>query len=133
MFKMENHYADEIIAHAMAEAPLECCGVLVGKANKIMKMFRTTNSEKSPTRYSVEPNELLLIYREMNQRDWQLLAVYHSHPYSEAYPSPTDIKLAGFLDVLHIIVSLKEAVPLVRGFRLSGGCVKEETLNITEA
>ena len=132
MFRLEKRYAEEIIAHALAEAPLECCGILAGTNDKVMKLYRTANSEKSPLRYNVEPNELLRIYRELDEKDWQLLVVYHSHPHSEAYPSLTDIKLAQCLDVLHLIVSLRETVPVVRAFWLSGGQVKEEPLSIVE-
>ena len=132
MFRLEKRYAEDIIAHARAEAPLECCGILAGTDDKVLKLYRTTNSQKSPLRYNVEPNELLRIYRELDEKDWQLLAIYHSHPHSEAYPSLTDIKLAQCLDVLHLIVSLRESVPVVRAFWLSGGQVKEETVSIVE-
>ena len=133
LFRLDKRYAEEIIAHGQAEAPLECCGILAGIDDKVMKLYRTTNSEKSPLRYNVEPHELLRIYRELDEKGWQLLAIYHSHPNSEAYPSATDIKLAQFLDVLHLIVSLREVVPLVRAFWLSGGQIKEETVSIVEA
>ncbi len=79
-------------------------------------------------RYSLEPRELLNIYREIDQKNWQLLAVYHSHPRTEAYPSPTDIKLAELVDAVYIIVSLRDPVPAVRAFRLSGGQVQEEIM-----
>lgn len=130
MLGLERCYFEEIIAHARAEMPMECCGVLAGKANKVLKLYRTTNSEKSPVRYSVKPEELLQIYRELEEKDWQLLAVYHSHPQGEAFPSLTDINLAQYPDVLHLIVSLSEDVPVVRAFWLSGGQVKEEMLCI---
>jgi len=132
LFRLEKRYAEEIIAHARAEAPLECCGILAGTDDKVLKLYRTTNSEKSPLRYNVEPNELLRIYRELDEKDWQLLAIYHSHPHSEAYPSLTDVKLAQCFDVLHLIVSLRETVPVVRAFWLSDGQVKEETVSIVE-
>ena len=132
MFRLEKRYVDDIIAHARAEAPLECCGILAGTSHEVLKLYRTTNSEKSPLRYSVEPNELLRIYRELDEKDWQLLAIYHSHPHSEAYPSLTDINLAQCIDVLHLIVSLHETVPVVRAFWLSGGQVKEEKVSIAE-
>jgi [CysO sulfur-carrier protein]-S-L-cysteine hydrolase len=130
LFRLEKRYVEDIIAHAKAEAPLECCGILAGTDDKVLKLYRTTNSEKSPLRYNVEPEELLCIYQELDEKGWQLLAVYHSHPYSKAYPSLTDIKLAQCLDVLHIIVSLRETVPVVRAFWLSGGHVREETAEI---
>ncbi len=125
MFKLERNYIQEIIAHARAEAPIECCGVLAGMGSNVTKLYRTINCEKSSSRYSVEPGELLRIYRELDEKDWRLLAVYHSHPYSDAYPSPIDIKLAQFLDIIHVIVSLNGPEPVVRAFRLADGSVKE--------
>jgi proteasome lid subunit RPN8/RPN11 len=122
-----------MIAHALAEAPLECCGILAGANDKVLKLFRTTNSEQSPLRYNVEPHELLCIYRQLDEEGWQLLAIYHSHPHSEAYPSAQDIKLAQWLDVLYLIISLREARPVMRAFWLSGGQVKEEPLSLVEA
>ena len=84
MFQIERHFIDDMIAHARAEDPNECCGLLVGKDGRVVKLFRTTNSEKSPECYKVEPGELLQVYNEMDTQGWELLAIYHSHPHTQA-------------------------------------------------
>jgi proteasome lid subunit RPN8/RPN11 len=95
LFNLEKKYADEMVDHARAESPNECCGVLAGSNGKVIKLYRTTNSERSPFRYKIDSVEMLAIYKEIQNKRWQILGVYHSHIHTEAYPSTTDIK-SGF-------------------------------------
>ena len=129
VFVLERKYADEIIAHARQEAPNECCGVLAGRDGRVEKLFRAVNSEKSPYRYNVDPQDLLRIYRQCDASGWDFLAIYHSHTHTEAYPSPTDVGLAAWPDSLYLIVSLADPEnPVLRGFRIQDGRVSEEDL-----
>ena len=120
-----------MVSHARQEMPNECCGVLLGKNGRVIKLFRTTNSEHSPIRYSIEPNELIKIYQEMDDHGWELLGIYHSHLNHEAYPSPFDIKYAYFPQSLYIIISLNDsAQPIVRAFYISKGEISEQELKV---
>ena len=131
MFRLEKRYAEEMIAHARAEAPNECCGVLAGKGGKIAKLFRAKNAEKSPVRYNIDPQELLKLYQEIEGQGWELLGIYHSHTQSQAYPSPTDVRLALWPDSLYFIVSLMdEKRPRIRAFRIVDGVISEEELEV---
>ena len=131
MFVLERKYADEIIAQARDEAPNECCGVLAGRDGRVEKLFRAVNAEKSPYRYNVDPQDLLRIYRECDASGWDFLAIYHSHTHTEAYPSPTDVRLAAWPESTYIIVSLADAEsPVLRAFRIQDGRVSEEELKI---
>jgi proteasome lid subunit RPN8/RPN11 len=131
VFVLERKHADEIIAQARAEAPNECCGVLAGRDGRIEKLFRAVNAEKSPYRYNVDPHDLLRIYRECDAKGWDFLAIYHSHTHTEAYPSPTDVRLAAWPESTYIIVSLADLEnPVLRAFRIQDGRVSEEELGI---
>ena len=131
MFVLERKYADEIIAQAREEAPNECCGVLAGRGGRVEKLFRTVNAEKSPYRYNVDPHDLLRIYRECDANGWDFLAIYHSHTHTEAYPSPTDVRLAAWPESVYIIVSLADPEnPVLKAFRIQDGRVSEEELGI---
>jgi [CysO sulfur-carrier protein]-S-L-cysteine hydrolase len=133
MLTLEKAYVDEMIAHARLEAPAECCGLLAGKDGRVVRLYRTTNTLHSPFRYSVEPLEMINVFQELDKQGWELLGIYHSHPHSEAYPSATDLKYAFFPRSLYFIVTLKDSVqPPVRAFRITGGKIEEETLNISE-
>jgi proteasome lid subunit RPN8/RPN11 len=132
MFTIETHYIDDMIAHALREAPLECCGVLGGRDGRVLKLYQATNAEHSRYCYNIEPQELFRINQECEENGWQFLAIYHSHPDSAAYPSPTDVRLAALWpESLYFIISLiNPENPEVRAFRIRDGEVTEEKLEI---
>jgi proteasome lid subunit RPN8/RPN11 len=131
MFTIEKHYIDQMIAHAIDKAPLECCGVLGGRDGRVLKLYQTTNAEHSRYCYDIDRPELARINRECEENGWQFLGLYHSHPDSEAYPSPTDVERASWPESLYFIVSLSSPEnPEVRAFRIRDGEVTEEELRI---
>ncbi len=130
---------DEMIAHARADLPNECCGIIAGKDGVAMRLYRTVNSEASPFRYNIGPADLLRINRDLDAEDWQVFVIYHSHVASQAYPSQTDIRLAQwpgteppmdlFPGAYYILVSLENReAPVVRAYRIERGVVNEEVL-----
>ena len=55
--------------------------------------------------------------RAIEEAGEELVAIYHSHTKSAAYPSQTDVNLAGWPDAVYLIVSLAEPdAPDVKGF-----------------
>ena len=131
MLKLDRSYADEIIAHAREDDPNECCGIIAGNDGAATKLYRAVNAEASPYRYNVDSKDLLRIYRDIDDKDWDVLAIYHSHTHTEAYPSPTDVQLAAWPDAYYLIVSLADvANPVLRAFRIRDGEVEEEELEV---
>jgi proteasome lid subunit RPN8/RPN11 len=131
MFRLEGHFVQEMVAHARAETPNECCGILAGPPGKVAALYRTANASASPERYKVDDQQLGRIIYEM-PGDWDILGIYHSHTHTQAYPSPTDMEKAGLWpDTLFIIISLADPQqPVIRGFYLRDGQVTEEELEI---
>jgi proteasome lid subunit RPN8/RPN11 len=124
-------YIDEMVAHAQEDAPNECCGIIAGSDGAATKLYRAINAEASPYRYSVDAKDLLRIHNDADAHDWDFLAIYHSHTHTEAYPSPTDVRLAaGWPDAYYILVSLMDAEPVVRAFRIEAGEVREEAIEV---
>ena len=134
MFYINEKHAKEIADHAIQDDPNECCGILAGKDGHIKKLFRMTNAETSPYRYSMDPSELYHTYREIDNQGWDIIGIYHSHTHSEAYPSATDIRLATWPEARYILISLldKENVS-IRAFHIEDETVTEEDLTIGEA
>ena len=133
LFNLEKKYADDMVAHARTEAPNECCGILAGKDERVIKLYRTTNTEHSPYRYKIDPVQMLAIYEEIQKNKWKLLGVYHSHTHTEAYPSPTDIKSAILPEYLLFIISLSNPdQAVIRVFQIIEGKITETELRITE-
>ena len=129
MLNLDRSYVDEIIAHAREDNPNECCGIIAGTDGRAAKLYRAINAEASPYRYNVDPKDLLRIYRDLEDHGLDVLAIYHSHTHTEAYPSPTDVSLAAWPEAYYLIVSLAdEANPVLRAFRIQDGQVSEEEL-----
>lgn len=110
---------DEIIAHARAGKPEEICGVLRGQANRAVELIRAQNvAADKIDNYEVDPQTLLLQFKFEEAGD-RMVAIYHSHPVSVAYPSATDAWSAHYPDVYYLICSLEfDASPVLRAFRL---------------
>ena len=131
MFQIERHFIEDMLTHAKAEDPNECCGLIAGKDGRVARVFRATNSERSPVRYNVEPKELLHIDKEIESKGWELVSIYHSHTHSEAYPSATDVRLAFWSGATYLIISLQDKDnPVVRAFKIEDGVISEEQLQI---
>ena len=131
MLRMERRYADEIIAHATEEDPNECCGILAGSGDDVRHLYRITNKVRSPVRYLMDPQEQLNAMLHSERNGWELLAFYHSHTHSPAYPSSTDVRMAlqsGWLEIYYVLVSLEDRTdPQIRAYHIdeSGGIVEE--------
>jgi proteasome lid subunit RPN8/RPN11 len=122
---------DGLVEHAREEAPNECCGILGGNDGEATTLYRATNAEHSPLRYTLDPNDLFRItFREIPDNDEEMLAIYHSHTASPAYPSQTDINLATYPDSIYLILSLAEGEEPLRGFRIDDGQVSEVELTV---
>jgi proteasome lid subunit RPN8/RPN11 len=129
--KVPRSIFDEMLEHAREEAPNECCGILGGSDGEARTLYRATNAEHSPLRYTLDPNDLFRItFREIPANEEEMLAIYHSHTASPAYPSQTDINLATYPDAVYLILSLAEGEEPLRGFRIDDGKVNEVDLSV---
>jgi [CysO sulfur-carrier protein]-S-L-cysteine hydrolase len=130
---LKKSYVDIMIAHARSEIPNECCGILAGSKGKVIKLYRTTNADHSPLRYTVDGRELIAIYQEIEEKGWELLGIYHSHVNAEAYPSEIDIRSAYLPQALYFIISLANMErPVMRAFRIVERQITEVELRIRE-
>jgi len=132
MLTLPRAFIDEMIAHALEDAPNECCGIIAGQDGRAVKLFRAHNAEASPYRYNVDPKDLFRIHRECEENGWEFIVIYHSHTASEAYPSATDVRLAFWPETYYVLVSLMDRErPAVRAFRIEDGRVSEEEISST--
>jgi len=124
---------DEIAAHAHDEAPNECCGMIGARNGRAVSLYRARNSEASPLRYVVHPQDQFRIMEQMDERGEELAAIYHSHTKSSARPSQTDINLAeGWPDPIYLICSIADPdSPDVRAFAIRDGAVEEVALDVS--
>ena len=123
--------AGDLVAHAREAAPNECCGMIGGRDGSASTVYRALNAEASPLRYSLDAQDQFRIMEEMEERGEELIAIYHSHTASAAYPSQTDVNLATYPDAVYVIVSLEDAgAPDVRGYWIRDGQIEDAGLEI---
>ena len=130
MLQLPRDYADTIVAQARKESPAEACGLIAGSDGLPVKLYPIPNADPSIYRYNMEPSAQLAAMQDIDNHDWDLLAIYHSHTHTPAYPSPTDIALAFYPESLYVIVSLQEADPVIRAFNIVDGVVSEVEVRI---
>lgn len=82
-------------------------------------MIRCANVHPTPTtRYVIDPREQLKAFRAIEAAGDELVGIYHSHPLSQPYPSPTDRAEAHYPDAFYLLVSLRTGKPEIRAFRI---------------
>lgn len=120
---------DEIVSHARAEAPNECCGMVAARDGDAVQVYRATNVEASPLRFVIDGREQIEIHNQIEAAELDLGAIYHSHTRTDPKPSQTDINFGkGWPGVLWIIVGLANGETEVRTWRIDDGKVSEAEL-----
>ena len=111
--------ADAILAHAWRDVPHEACGLLIGTVLTVTRLAPTANADDSATRYTIPAAQHFAAIRQARSDGLEVIGAYHSHPRSEAVPSPTDTATAfpGFVFVIAGLVPQ----PQLRAWHLVDG------------
>ena len=155
MLSIPSDIWEDLIEHARALAPHECCGILAGTDHAITRHYRITNilarmsenelarfdqaklsdlkrlspEERADIAFQMDAQEMSQAQKDIRQKGITLRAFYHSHTFSPARPSATDITIAmefesyreklNIPEPLHVIISLQdEANPVIRAYRI---------------
>jgi|ERR1022692_3551763 proteasome lid subunit RPN8/RPN11 len=124
---------EQIVAHALAEAPNECCGVIAvapasdGRPAQAMRVRAARNVHASPKRFEIDGKDVLAAINDFDEAGWDIGAIYHSHTHTAPYPSQTDINFAAsWPGVEWIIVGLADpGDPEIRSYLIEEGSVRE--------
>ena len=76
---------DEMVGHARADAPNECCGMIASRNGEAVKVYRAENAAASPLRYEIDGAEQYRIQMEIDDAGLDESAVlkadhHGSHP-----------------------------------------------------
>jgi proteasome lid subunit RPN8/RPN11 len=98
MIRIEKEAWEEMVAHARATYPNECCGAMLGTVDngaKIVKAavrMQNVYAGEQSARYELRPEDLLEADRQARRQGMDLVGIFHSHPDADAYFSQTDLK-----------------------------------------
>ncbi len=91
---LPKNHADTLIRHAKQNEPNESCAILFGKNYDgrfvTIDICLTKNSEPSPVNFTISNHDLIKAYETCEKKNLEIIAIFHSHPNSAAYPSSTD-------------------------------------------
>ena len=121
----------EMLDYVQQHAPLESCGLLAGKNDRVTKVIFVQNQAESPVRFVMDPYEQLKAFDWIESNGLNLLGIFHSHPAGPEIASATDIAEAAY-EVVHLIWSWSQNGWQARGFWIENGSATEMHLQIIE-
>jgi proteasome lid subunit RPN8/RPN11 len=98
MIRIDPDAWQQMVAHARATYPNECCGAMLGtidgdrKAVQVSLPLDNAYDGAQASRYELRPQDLLRADKEARSRKLDVVGIYHSHPDCDAYFSETDLK-----------------------------------------
>jgi len=122
---------DEMLEHVKSYVPLEACGLLAGKNNRLEKVILVRNQAQSPVRFVMDPYEQLQAFEWIESQGLDLIGIFHSHPAGPEIASVTDIAEAAY-QVVSVIWSRKNDEWKARGFWIEDGEVMDVPLLFNE-
>lgn len=133
MMILKETFFQELIAYALKHSPNECCGYLFGtrrdKENIIKQIFPMNNIHKDPKGFFMfSPQEQLDAMIQSQEKNLEIVGIFHSHPHSKAYPSDEDLKYIYDSRQSYCIISLVNQTPEIRSFRIQDKEIQEETI-----
>lgn len=76
---------------ARRAAPEECCGLLLGRGQRIDEVRAAANlAENRHVHFEIDPVVLLAAHKEARAGGPEVMGYYHSHPTGICVPSATD-------------------------------------------
>jgi [CysO sulfur-carrier protein]-S-L-cysteine hydrolase len=112
---------DALVAHALAEAPNEACGLVLLRDGRAERYEPGRNGAASPYRFELEYDDPEIWYAEDEGYE---LAVFHSHVSAPARPSRTDVENIGLWEGKPYLVYSLQRDDLA-AFRIEDGQISE--------
>lgn len=124
---------DEMIRHCIDGFPNEACGFFGGPPGEVEHHYPLTNAAASPVYYRPADKEMIAAVNDIDEKDQELVGIYHSHVASAPAPSPTDIREAHYPDAVYLIVSLIDRnSPVTKGYLIRKADWRDETGDVIE-
>ena len=98
---------NKVLAHAQQNSDVEICGLIGKDPSDKKEYYPINNISKNPScRFLMDAPQQINTMKKMREKQQQLFAIVHSHPTTNAIPSPIDIEQSSYKDVFYLIISL---------------------------
>lgn len=106
--RLSEEALEQLYKHAEVNLPLEAAALLFGHAEKESVIVTTVslvdNETESRTSFEVNPEEEYRLILEAEERDEEMVCVFHSHP-APTTPSSSDLRNMKLNPVIWLIAS----------------------------
>jgi proteasome lid subunit RPN8/RPN11 len=127
---------EDIDRHAEEGYPYEICGIMIGPRSSGLvtevRRARNLNEAMRATRYDMDPRDQLRVQREADDRGYDIVGYYHSHPDHPARASITDAERA-WAGPVYVIVACHQGKAVDANAFVAiqdGGPMREEPLEV---
>ena len=132
VIQLKSEHWEKMRSDVSQRAPEEACGLVAGLSDSSTAVFPINNLLHSRGRYRMDPQEQLAAFQWIDDHDWLLLAIYHSHPQGPPGPSRSDIAENTYPGVIYLIWSRWRKEWLCSGFIIQGNEVTEVPVLISD-
>lgn len=123
---------EQITRNCSLGYPAEVCGLLIGRGERVTRIFpaKNLNKERAVDRYELDPADFHKADARARREGLEIIGFYHSHPDHPPEASTTDIERA-WEGYCYLIVSVyKGRVEKVKAWRLNGERMVEEKVEV---
>jgi proteasome lid subunit RPN8/RPN11 len=136
MIVLDNDVQKIIVQDAVDTYPDECCGFLYGSEDSngrrlitLARVMKNVKEGDKRRRFEISPQDYIEAEKYAEEKQLELLGVYHSHPDHPAIPSEHD-RAAAQPFFSYIIISVNNKEPgAIRSWRLNDDWQFEEENN----
>jgi|SRR5450432_1345952 proteasome lid subunit RPN8/RPN11 len=127
-------HCQQIVDHARQGYPYEVCGLVGGRDGHAEVVTSVPNASLTPhNAYEMERQAMVDAIWAFRREGREVVAIYHSHPESDAVPSEVDIAQATWEDAITLIVGLSNSdEPDLRAWTIRHGQVEPAVLTISD-
>ncbi len=131
--KIDHSLLQQVVDHALREAPDECCGMLAVRGGVVERVYELENAKPSPFSFEIDPAVLRETYMAIDGAGADMV-IYHSHTRSAPVPSQTDVNFGvNWPGVEWLIVGTKGEVTVQSWLISEKGVVSEVPVEVLDA
>jgi proteasome lid subunit RPN8/RPN11 len=110
-----------MVDHARAWAPNEACGLIAGVNDVVEKAYLLVNADPGTDRFTLDPEEHFVAWRDAAAHAWEILGLFHSHPTAAPIPSAADLAGGGDPAWVNLIIGVEDGRISMRAYRYADG------------
>lgn len=121
---------DKILEDVRGRNQEEACGLVAGVEQISTAVYPITNILHSRVRYRMDPEEQWAAFKEIDENRWELVAIYHSHPFGLSEFSAIDFAETTYPGVIYLIWYQKDNEWYCQGYHIKDNSSQQVSIHI---